>query len=346
MRESIFYSALRALVVACFSVIGIALGLLLFAVLLGAFSTTSETKLSTSTTEEILPNAKNERKYLSSTAPVILQVNVDGIIGTDHLSEKSIKKQLIESQEGDLKDRVKGLLVYINTPGGTVFDADGIYRTIKAYKEKYKVPVYAHVDGLCASGGMYVASAADKIYTTDVSLIGSVGVVAPTFMNVVKLLEKIGVDTLTISAGQDKDAMNPFRLWKPGEENNYKEIINYYYDHFVNIVTTNRPEVNREKLIQEYGARVYPAQIAQQFGFIDKGDASLSETLTELLKVANIEDDHYQVIKLEKKDWWSTLFSSDSVLFTGKVKHEISGLSWDSALQNQFLYLYSPYTSL
>lgn len=65
-------------------------------------------------------------------------------------------------------------LVYINTPGGTVVDADGIYRALLEYKTKYDVPIYAYIDGLCASGGMYVALAADKIFASDVSLIGSV----------------------------------------------------------------------------------------------------------------------------------------------------------------------------
>ena len=95
-------------------------------------------------------------------------------------------------------------------------DADGIYRAIKHYKEQYQVPVIAYVDGLCASGGMYIACAADKIYATDVSLVGSVGVLFPSFMNFSKLLDTVGVQSLTISSCKGKDDMNPLRPWKEG----------------------------------------------------------------------------------------------------------------------------------
>jgi protease-4 len=346
MRDSIFYAAIRSLFVALCAVIGVGLGLVLFTILIGAMSasTASDTKLKTVNAQEILPNAKGEREALASTTPVILQIDVDGIIGTSELSTQTVRQQLIESREDDFKDdRVKGVLVYINTPGGTVIDADGIYHALKDYKEKYKVPVYAYVDGLCASGGMYVACAADKVFATDVSLIGSVGVVAPTFMNFTKVMDKIGVDTLTLTAGTDKDAMNPFRPWKPGEEKNYQHLIDYYYSHFVNIVTNNRPEISKDKLIQEYGAHIFNAVQAHQYGFIDKGDATLRDALVELVKAANIEDDNYQVIRLKKSDWWTTIFSSSNTLFTGKVKHQFELLpEMDAALHNKFLYLYSP----
>ncbi|MBA3721612.1 MAG: signal peptide peptidase SppA [Parachlamydiaceae bacterium] len=345
MNDSILYSAIRSLFTAFCAVIGIGLGIVFFTILIGALSSGStESKLKTVNTHEIMPNAKGEREALSKTTPVILQINVDGVIGTEGLSMQTVRQQLIESREGDFKDdRVKALLVYINSPGGTVVDSDGIYRALKEYKEKYKVPVYAFVDGLCASGGMYVASAADKIYATDASLIGSVGVIAPTFMNVVKLMDKIGVDTLTLTAGTDKDAMNPFRVWKPGEEKNYQDIIDYYYKQFVNIVSTGRKDLSKEKLVKDYGAKIFNAEAAKENGYVDQSNATIAEALTDLKKAAGIEDDKYQVVKLENKSWWNSLFSEDSALFTGKVKYQLQILpEMDPALQNKYLYLYCP----
>ncbi|CUI15865.1 putative signal peptide peptidase sppA [Candidatus Protochlamydia naegleriophila] len=345
MRESIFYSALRALFVAFCAVIGICFGILATAILLGVLSSgTKDNQLTTVHTEEILPNANGKREVLSSEAPVILQINIDGIIGTEELSAHTVKQQLVESREGDYKNnRVKGLLLYINTPGGTVTDADGIYNAVIDYKKKYQVPVYAYVDGLCASGGMYIALAADKIFASEISLIGSVGVIAPTFMNVTKLLDKIGVEALTISAGKDKDAMNPLRPWKPGEEDNYKQIVDYYYSHFVNLVTSNRPDISKEKLIKDYGAHIFPANEALERGFIDVSGSSISATLKELLKTVGIEGDYYQVIRLENKGWWKNLFSSQASLMTGTIKHEMSvSPAVDLLLQNRYLYLYYP----
>ena len=345
MRESIFYSALRALAVAFCAIIGLCLGILFITLLLGSLgSSTTDEKLTTVNTEEILPNANGKREVLSSEAPVILQVNVDGVIGMESLDTKTVRQQLIESREGTFKNnRVKGILLYINTPGGTVSDADGIYHELLQYKQKYQVPVYAYVDGLCASGGMYVACAADKIYTSDISLIGSVGVIAPAFMNVTKLLDKVGVEALTISAGKDKDALNPLRPWKPGEEENYRDIIDYYYNHFVNLVTTHRPEITKEKLVKDYGARVFPAPQALENGYIDVTGATIGDTLKALLAEVGIDGDYYQVVRLENKGWWSNLFSAQAHLLQGKIKHEVSiSPEVNVRLKNQFLYLYQP----
>lgn len=346
MRDSIVYSALRSLIVAFCTMIGIGLGLFFLLILIGVLSSSSsaDSKLTTVNTQEILPNAAGKREVLSKDAPVILQINIDGIIGTESLNAKTVRQQLVESREGDFKNnRVKAILLYIDTPGGTVNDADGIYRALKEYKELYQVPIYAYVNGLCASGGMYVAAAADKVFASDTSLIGSVGVIAPTFMNVTKLLDKLGVEALTISAGKDKDAMNPLRPWKPNEDQNYRQIIDYYYQYFVDIVALARPNMNKEKLIQEYGANIFPAVEAHAKGYIDQANSSLKEALKELLKKAEIEGDYYQLIKLENKQWWSSLFSSESSMLHGKIKHQlVLPAEFDPALCNQFLYLYRP----
>jgi protease-4 len=344
MRDSIFYSSLRALFVAFCAIIGICLGFLAVGLLLGLSGSTKDSQLNFVNTEEILPNANGKREVVSSDAPVILQLNIDGIIGTEELNANIVKQQLIESREGNYKNnRVKGILLYINTPGGTVSDADGIFHALIDYKKKYQVPVYAYIDGLCASGGMYIAMAADKIFASDISLIGSVGVIAPTFMNVTKLLDKLGVETLTIAAGKDKDAMNPLRPWKPGEEDNYRQIIDYYYGHFVNLVSSHRPELSKEKLVKDYGAHVFPAPEALEKGFIDVSNATISETLKELLNVIGIENDYYQVIKLENKGWWRGLFAANASLLTGTIKHEASvSPTINLLMQNQYLYLYYP----
>src|SRR5690606_9333623 len=135
--------------------------------------------------------------------------------GTESFNMNTFRAQLMESREGIFeKSPVVALLLHIQSPGGTVIDADGIYRAIKAYKAQHNIPVYAYVDGLCASGGMYIAAAADKIFASDVSLIGSVGVISPPTFNFTKTMEKLGIEALTLSAGIGKDDLNPFRPWK------------------------------------------------------------------------------------------------------------------------------------
>jgi protease IV len=346
MRESIFYASLRSFFLALCGVIGVSLGALLIFVILGLLVSSSEEEpeISYSYSPEIRPNASGVRKALSRDAPVILKLNIHGAIGTELLSRQTVEQQLIESRERALKDgRVKAILLHIDSPGGTVTDADGIYNAIKAYKELHKVPVYAYVSGFCASGGMYIACAADKIFASDVSLIGSVGVISPSFFNVSQLIDKIGVKSLTIYEGKGKDELNPLRPWKPDEGDNIKSLISYYYSFFVDIVTKNRPQIDKEKLINEYGAKIFPANLAKEYGYIDEVGYSYNETLKQLAHKISIEDDYYQVIVLESKSWLASLFKEKFSLLKGEMKHQIDlGPETNPRLMNQFLYLYRP----
>lgn len=346
MRESIFFASIRSFFVVFFGTIGIAFGFLLFISLLGGLSTSIDgtPEIKYTYTPEIKPNAAGIRTIESKDAPVILKLNIDGVIGLESLTRKSVAQQLIESRERTFENgRVKAILLYINSPGGTVVDADGIYREIKTYKELYKVPVYAFIDGFCASGGFYIACAADKIFANDVSLIGSIGVLMPSIMNFSQLLEKIGVQSLTLYDGKGKDNLNPFRPWKKGEEDNIKSCIDYYYEMFVNIATAARPGLDKTKLIDEYGANVFPAEIAKQHGYIDEFNYTLNQTLKLLAEKIDIQDNYYQVIELENKNWISELFHSQFNLMTGKVTHHLElPVEMSPQFSNQYLYLYRP----
>lgn len=346
MRDSIFYSSVRSFFITACAVIGFCLALVLMVLLISALSTTTETLTEPAAvyTPEIVPNAKGVRKVLSSDAPIILKLNISGIIGADSLNMSTFRTQLVESREGIFKtDRVKAILLHIESPGGTVTDADAIYHALKNYKEEYKVPVYAFVDGLCASGAMYIAASADKILATDVSLIGSIGVIVPALFNVSQLMEKVGVQSLTLYEGKGKDELNPFRPWQKGEDQNLKDAIAYYYASFVDIMTSNRPHLNKEKLINDYGANVYPAVIAQQYGYIDQAGVELHTAIDLLAKHIGIEDDFYQVVQLEKKSWYSDLFTGYNSLMSGTVKHElVLTPELSPRLMNQYLYLYRP----
>ncbi|HRD55908.1 MAG TPA: S49 family peptidase [Parachlamydiaceae bacterium] len=341
MRQSFFFRTLRYFFIPFFVVFGIFAGIYSGILLLSSGSNSfSLNEIKTTYTPEITVNANGVRKNFSENVPVILKLNISGVIGSDSLNRHTFQTQLLESREGVFeKAVVKALLLHINSPGGTVVDADGIYLAVKDYKEKYQVPVFAYVDGLCASGGMYIAAAADKIYASDVSLIGSVGVVTPPIFNFSKTIEKLGAEALTLSAGIGKDNLNSFRPWKTDESTEYQKIIDHYYTHFVNIVASSREGIGKEKLVNEYGAHVFSAKEAKECGFIDEASMNLSQTLDHLSQAADIN--HYQVIELEKKNFFSELFASS--LLKGKIEHKLDvGVEMPSEIMNQFLYLYRP----
>lgn len=344
MQETILRSTLRAFLKAFGFLLGLGVGIWLIAAMFSGLGEKAGTiTLNTKYVPEILPNAAGERKELSKHAPVILQLNIAGVIGTEFFNGEMVRQQLIESREGQLKDgRVKALLLHINSPGGTVTDADIIYRAIKNYKERYKVPVYAYVDGICASGGYYIACAADKIYATDTSLIGSIGVITPPLFNFHKLVDKIGVQALTLFAGKGKDDLDPWRPWEPGEQDHLQAIIDAYYKHFAELVVASRPTIASQKLVDDYGAKIFTATHAREYGLIDTADASLDQTLTALTHAIGIQGQEYQVLQLQSKNWFRELFQ-ERWNTGGPVVHQIDwGDGLPAKLRGRFLYLYRP----
>ncbi len=327
-----------------FSVIGIALGLLLVIIGISVlFSSPSEKPHNTTT--KVLPNDKWELHTFSHDAPTILKINIEGVIGLDHLKKDDVFQQLIESQDGDLKSgQVKGVIVSINTVGGTADDSDSIYRMLKEYKKRYHVPVIAYVDGLCASGGTYIACAADKIYATDDSLIGHVGVLlSPPFFNFTKLMDKLGIQSKTFSAGKDKDDMNPFRPWRENEGQNFGRLVDYMYDRFRKIVSENRPKLTYEVLTEE-GAQIYPAPQAEELGYIDARIGSLDDLLKEFATELGIYD-NYQFVTLEHHDFFGDLFGAKTEGLFNKNNELRIRLPGDlhPELYGKPLYLYHPH---
>jgi len=342
-RESIFISALRSFCRMFFAVCGVFLAFLVMSFLYSLLATTPAIEAKTKI--KYLPNAENKRELVEATAPVILQLNVHGVIGDPKTLDTDIVQNiLIDSRTGILQNnRVKGILLHMNTPGGTVVDSDNIYRMVNAYKEQYKVPVFAYIDGLCASGGMYISCSADQVYAGPASIIGSVGVIIGPFFNLVEGLAKLGIKAQTITEGLDKDMMTPFRPWRPDEDASLKTVTAYFYQQFVDIVTTARTRIDKTKLVQEYGAKVFDPVTAQEFGYIDVANSSRNETLLALLNKAGVDPAKpYQVVSLEpKSEWISSLFNEKaSPLFTGKIEHTID--TGAPKIRDQVAYLYQP----
>jgi ClpP class serine protease len=158
-------------------------------------------------------------------------------------------------------------------------------------------------------------------------------------MNVVGAFEKIGINALTLSAGEGKDEMNPFRNWKPEEEKQYQSLINFYYDTFVDIVAQDR-SIPRETLVKNLGAKVFPAPEAASLGLINESGFSRNQVLTTLAQEAGITG-KYQVVGFESESWWKKLFKeqTDSPVLKGTLKHEM-GLPFHNG--NPFSYLFRP----
>ncbi len=344
-RESIFVSALRGFCRAFFILLGAVLALTVALVAYSALS--SPYKQEEKTSLEVLPDLEWKRDLSSLTAPVILQINFHGIIGEPtKLDAETIQNILVDSRTGLLaNNRVKAILLHFDTPGGTTNDSDIIYRMLLAYKEKFKVPVYGYIDGLCASGGVYISSAADKLYCSPSGIVGSVGVLIGPFFNFSDAMSRVGIQAKTITDGLNKDMMTPFRTWKPDEDASLQALTSYYYQQFVDVVTAARSGMDRTKLINEYGANVFSPPAAQERGYIDVADSSYKETVLALMQAAGIDPEKpYQIVQLKPEfRFLSSLLSGRSPLSQGKIEHQLQiGQDKSFLIRDKVAYLYQP----
>lgn len=317
VRESLFSSTIRSFCISFFAVIGIVVAVFLVMVVFGAGKTSKALEMSMY--DVVIPDT-NGRKYMfTNNQPLLLRLNVTGQIGLPNLNTETVRSILNESVAGPFKNHpIKGILLYINTPGGSAFDSESIYNMLKDYSQKYQVPIYAFVEGLCASGGMFIACSADKVYSTESSVIGSVGVVAMYF-NVSEGMQKVGLQNQTLTAGAHKADMNPFQPWTEDSATSMKEIIALNYDQFVSVVSSARPKLTESLLKNKYGANVYYSTQAAEYGYTDGTGYQYNEVVEMLAKAADI-DSSYQVIELQPKIHFSDLFKMSNQMLSSSEK--------------------------
>jgi len=175
---------------------------------------------------------------------------------------------------------IKGLVVYINSPGGSASSSYQIYSRLKKFKEKTKKKVYAYIETVGASGGYYVACASDKIFSDPNSLTGSIGA-RVSFLYYYDLLKKVGIYEKTIKSGKYKDIGSPFREMTKEEEKIIEEFINDVYGEFLKIVSESR-NLPLEKLKEYADGRIFSGKKAKEIGLVDE---TLSfEEFKEILK--------------------------------------------------------------
>jgi len=187
-------------------------------------------------------------------------------------------------------ERVKAVLIRMNTPGGTVATSQEITEAVEAVKAAKK-PVYVSMADLSASGGYYVASAADKIYALPGSITGSIGVIMH-LMNFKSLGEKVGIADVVIKSGPFKDIASPYRAMTDEERNILQAMISDSYDQFVTSVAKGR-RMKVEDVKKLADGRIYTGRQAKKNGLIDElgGYDDALDALQEVcMKKYNLKD--------------------------------------------------------
>lgn len=161
---------------------------------------------------------------------------------------------------------VKGIVLRVESPGGTVAAAQEIYQALERLR-KDSIPVVASYGNIAASGGYYASLPAECIFANPGSLTGSIGVISQ-FMHGEKLMEKLGIDALTLKSGALKDAGNPFRAPNEADITYFQGVIDDSYEQFLEAVSIWR-EIPADSLRPIADGRVFTGRMAYKSGLVD-----------------------------------------------------------------------------
>jgi protease-4 len=232
--------------------------------------------------------------------------------------------------------KVKALVLRINSPGGTVTASDIIYRELMAFKQTSRLPVIAAMMDVAASGGYYVALAADTIVAHPTTVTGSIGVIMIS-LNAEGLMQKIGVATAAIKSGERKDMGSPFRALTPEERQIFQGVIDDLHRQFVAKVAERRqlPAAVTTGLAD---GRIYTAEQALAHRLVDRV-GYLPDALEAARRAAGL--DEARVIVYKRPREYRATYYARSEADTGALA-TISQLTGMAGAGPRFLYLFWP----
>ncbi len=287
----------------------------------------AETKTQTGSFWDSFMSGMEEAEVTLPTEDFVGVVNVVGTIqassggwsstgeGYNHSLNMKYIDQLMEN------DNNKGILLYIDSPGGTVYESDELYLKLMEYKEVTKRPIYAYFASQACSGGYYIAMAADKIYANRNCWTGSIGVIV-SLTNCKELYDKLGIKEIDITSGANK-AMGSAGLDLTDEQYAIlQSLVDEAYDQFTGIVSEGRKmDIKTVKKLAD--GRIYSALQAKNAGLVD--EVGLLEDFKTAIQEENgwKETITYHEPESEEMDLYSLIYGiSDS--FKSKSDTELA----------------------
>jgi protease-4 len=228
----------------------------------------------------------NKNEAALTTGKHTALVDMQGVIAPDSAASAD---NLIPSLQEAFKDKgTQGVILRINSPGGSPVQAGKINDEIRRLRANYpNIPLYVVVDDICASGGYYVAVAADKIFVDKASLIGSIGVLMDGF-GFTGTMEKFGVERRLITAGANKGFMDPFSPSKPAQQEYAREMLAQIHQQFIDVVKQGRGKRLKETP-DTFSGLVWNGQKGVEMGLAD-GYGSVESVARDVIKEENIVD--------------------------------------------------------
>ncbi len=221
-----------------------------------------------------------------STGKHTALVDMQGVIAMD---QSASADNLIPSLQEAFKDKgTQGVILRINSPGGSPVQAGQINDEIRRLRAKYPaIPLYVVVDDVCASGGYYVAAAADKIFVDKASLIGSIGVLMDGF-GFTGTMEKFGIERRLITAGTNKGFLDPFSPVSAAQQDYAKQMLAEIHQQFIDVVRQGRGKRLKETP-DTFSGLVWNGQRGVEMGLAD-GYGNVESVARDVIKAEDIVD--------------------------------------------------------
>lgn len=206
----------------------------------------------------------------------VLQVPIRGaiaeganpVLGAGGGTVTQVKRALRQAAESD----IRGLLLYIDSPGGGVTDSDDIHAMLLEFRREHPgKPVLALFGDMAASGGYYIAVAAEHIIARRTTITGSIGVIMSAW-NFAEAAQKLGIDQVAIKSERTplKDILSPMRAMRDEERALLTGIVDEMYERFVTVVADGRPQLTREQVYSLANGAVYTGNQALKSGLVDE----------------------------------------------------------------------------
>jgi protease-4 len=219
------------------------------------------------------------------TTPHTALVNIKGEIadGTEASAEN-----IVASMRAALEDTgSQGLILLINSPGGSPVQAGIINDEIVRLKALHRKPIYAVVEESCASAAYYIAAATDKVYVNKASIVGSIGVLMDGF-GFTGLMDKLGVERRLMTAGENKGFLDPFSPQTEAQRKHAQSMLNHIHSQFIEVVKKGRGDRLKETP-DMFSGLFWTGQQAVELGLADEL-ASLDQVARDVIKAEEIVD--------------------------------------------------------
>lgn len=264
-----------------------------------------------------------------SATKTLRAININGTILTDSTGGSVLGGGIYGYEVARVIDSFtakdnSGLVLRVNTPGGTITGAKSIADAITRFQQRTGHKVFVHVEGMSASGGVYATAGADEIIADHGSLVGSIGVIIGPFeryRNVTAtdggilgggVTTQGGIDQFYVTAGRDKDFGNPYRDMSPGERDVLQRGVDNAYSDFVDHVANSRG-IPANAIRDDLGAHIFDNKVAQEKKLID-GTMGIDEAFTHFATSAGLDPADTKVVAPNQPSFLDSLLSSETRL--------------------------------